>query len=530
MSVTPKKILSKISNKTIVFLIGILILSFVFRFYKIHDWQFFGMDQEYEAYLVKNILTGKHFPLIGVNASDTGIYLGPIFIYFAAIPYFFSSGNPIGWAITASLIGILTTLVVYKVGRHMFSKESGLLAAFIYAGSFLVSFYDRQFWNPTPIGLFSLLIGFLLYKILNNRPKMLFGLALLFGLAVQSHLSFLIFIPLIIYVVWKRHSGFTKKIIVLSAGIFLLTQLPLIVFEFKHNFINTKAAAGLITNSKIVSPDASSWKNRNAILLGSLGRFFSVPAPADLFVESGQCKELLPFRKSSNPEGSVIILVGIAIFFWWCFKKKAGTSSAVAIITGIFIATLFFIEFYNRAIFEYYLLFFFPWLAIVLGKSAEIIWHKQHGKLFVVSALILFSGLNLVTLFTSSFNYSYKDKTAAINFADDFVKDKTYSLEALGECTRFGGYRYLFEYFGTAPSHSYMDSYFSWLYPDEINFTKQPERIVLLSLIDARTDQETVSKWEKIKIQFLADYRLVNQARSGKIQVIILAPKTEETK
>src|SRR3989338_1063879 len=120
----------RITSEASLVLIIILVLAFFMRFYKIHEFLFWGMDQEYEAFLVKNILTGKHFPLIGVNASDTGLYLGPIFIYFAAIPYFIFQGNPLGGAVTASSLGVITTFALYKLGKVWFSEKEGLLASF----------------------------------------------------------------------------------------------------------------------------------------------------------------------------------------------------------------------------------------------------------------------------------------------------------------------------------------------------------------------------------------------------------------
>src|SRR3989338_8621824 len=199
-----------------VIFIGILFLAFLFRFYNFQNLFFFGMDQEYEALIVKNIVDFKHFPLIGVNASDTGLYLGPAFIYLAAVPFYIFRGNPLGWGLTASFLGVLTVYFIYKVGKKMFSKKVGFFASLLYSSSFLTSFYDRQFWNPTPIPLFSLLIGFLLYRILNNNRKSLLLLALSFGIAIQAHLSILIFLPLIIYAVMKKYKILGIKTIFLS--------------------------------------------------------------------------------------------------------------------------------------------------------------------------------------------------------------------------------------------------------------------------------------------------------------------------
>lgn len=507
-------------------LIAIISLSFFFRLYKIHDWLSWGMDQEYEAFLAKNIITLKHFPLIGVNASDTGLYLGPAFIYFAAIPFAIFGGNPLGWGITASLIGIFVTYLVYKVGKEMFSHVTGLFASFLYAGSFLMSFYDRQFWNPTLVPFFSLILGFLLFRILKKEVNKLIWLALVFGLAIQSHLSLLIFLPLILYVFLLKRKEIAPKILIWSCVLFLLTQLPLIIFELRHDLLNTRSVIKLVANRNSNVNLPSTWEERNSSLLSSLGRFFWVPAPVDFFTESGQCKELTSYKRNSYPESIILVFAGILIFGFWYFGKspKNKNKHAGIIIGGLSILTFIFTEFYNRSFFEYYLLFLFPWLAIILGQSLAIIWHKKHGFLVVTAVVALFISLNLFTLFTAKYSFSYKDKISAINFVKSSLYGEKYSLEALGECPRFGGFRYLFEYKFTVPLHSYMDSYFAWLYPDMVK-DNSSGRIVLLSLIDDRMRADLIAHWEIEKTRLLSSFNLVADRRFGKIHVLILSPK-----
>ncbi|MBI3379836.1 glycosyltransferase family 39 protein [Candidatus Gottesmanbacteria bacterium] len=527
----------KKNNKIVFVLVCILVISAFFRFFHISTWLFWGMDQEYEAFLVKNIMTGKHFPLIGVNAADTGLYLGPIFIYLASIPFLLFSGNPLGWAISASVIGVFVTYLVYRVGKVMFSETAGLFGSLIYASSFLISFYDRQFWNPMPIPFFSLIIGFFLYKIINNNQKVLLWLFLSLGVAVQCHLSILIFLPLIIFVIWKKYKIFSKKILLFSLGIFLITQLPVITFELKHNFINTKSAITLIKNPSANTNILSTWKDRNEIFISTLGRIFFVPSPADLFVESGQCKELLAYKRNAYPEEFFFIAFAILVFIFWYISSRKNVKSksiqknrsSIIIVGGIFVSTIFFVELYGRSFFEYYFLFLFPWLAIVLGKSFEFLWQKKHGYIIVIPVISFFILLNFISMLNASYSYSYANKLAAINFAKNNLAGKRYSLEALGECPRFGGYRYLFEYYFKKPHSSYMDSYFAWLYgnksENDFSIYKEGKNIVLLSLIDSRMDQESISKWEKIKLPYLIDYNIIKEQRFGRIEVFILASK-----
>src|SRR3989338_2153523 len=190
-------------KKHILFLLAVIFISAFFRFYKLHDFLFFAMDQEYEVFIIKNILSLKHLPLIGVNASDTGLYLGPAFIYIAAIPYFIFQGNPIGVAFFASSLGILTTFMIYILGKEWFSKVVGLLASFFWAFSFISILYDRQFWNPTPLPFLSIVILYSLTKIIRGQSNHFIFLGLSLGLALQSHLQAVVFLPIVIFFLTK---------------------------------------------------------------------------------------------------------------------------------------------------------------------------------------------------------------------------------------------------------------------------------------------------------------------------------------
>ncbi len=299
--------------------------------------------------------------------------------------------------------------------------------------------------------------------------------------------------------------------------------MPIIAFELRHNFLNSKAAVNLVFNHNC--KNTSTAIERGNLLLSTFGRYFWLPTSADLSLETGQCKELLTFRKNAYPEGILLVLAGLIVFAWWVFRSEEGRKSYSAkIIIGISSLTFLFVLIYRREVFEYYFLYLFPWVAIVLGKNLSIIWDKKHGSLIVIPTVLLFIVLNLSTLFSATSSYSHKDKLEAIAFANKIIGNKSYTLEALGECPRFEGYRYLFEYYFKGPDKSYMDSYFGWIYPENIKYSK-PQRIVLLSLIDPRYNNDIIAKWEEEKFRFLSSYDMLASKRFGYIQVLILSSK-----
>ncbi|MBI2617093.1 glycosyltransferase family 39 protein [Candidatus Gottesmanbacteria bacterium] len=533
MSKEFQKISTVFTKKKKLWLLFLLGASLLFRFYNFQSFLFFGMDQEYEAFIVKNIVSFRHFPLIGVNASDTGLYLGPAFIYFAAIPFALFDGNPVGWGITASILGVLTTYLIFHVGRSLFSERVGFIGALLYGCSFLASYYDRNFWNPTPIPLLSVLMGYILVKFSTNTYKYLLLLALVFGLGIQSHLSFVVFAPLIFLVLWSKRKHISQKAALLSIGIFLALQLSIILFDLRHNFTNTRALVHLIIQT---SPgnSISTLSDRLGIFVSSLGRFLWMPASSDMFVETGQCKELSAIQRIAPPEIWTISLLSLGVFLFLFFQMRRNRRQQlfgrleylfcvhiyrILFITGI---VLFL---FTRRFYEYYLLYFFPYFALILAYLLDRIWKKKEGKVAGIVFLTIFIVQNSITLFTSYSSYSYQEKIAALSYVRAYIGDSTYSLEAVGECPRFGGYRYLSEYTIGTPVSSYMDSYFAWLYRSSLK-KESPQYTVLLSLIDSRGKNEDIAKWQERKYQFLSNYTVLSRERFRSIHVFILKPKS----
>ncbi len=518
--------MKSIHNKSLLILV-ILSLAIFFRFFKIHDFLIFGMDQENEILIVKNIASGKHFPLIGLSSSDTGTYRGPVFLYLSAIPYIISGGNPVGGAITASLLGVVVSFLIYKIGVKMLSPPIGILGALFYSVSFLAAYYDRQFWNPTFIPLFSLLIGYISFEATQRKSYfLLLLLVFLFGLATHAHLTILIFIPLIVWTLWMIRSKLSLRRLLVLISILMLTQLPLIFFDLRHNFLNAKALINTVTNIGGKVQFASTLSERTQLVLTTLGRFIWIPPIADFSAESGQCKELLTFMKDQKSLGMMLIIFIIGSLILWHFDKPQDkkNSKALAILLVITLQLVLFVIFYNRYILQYYFTFYFPWISLLLAWCTVFLWRKKYAKFILLPAILLFIILNTLTMITSRYSFSYKEKTDALKFVSKKLQNHPFSLEALGECPRFGGLRYLAEHKVGVPIHSYMDSYFAWLYPETIR--NNPEaRIVLLSMIDSRNSPDLIAQWEGIKLQYLISYNLIADSRFGKIHALILSHK-----
>ena len=146
----------------------------------------------------------------------------------------------------------------------------------------------------------------------------------------------------------------------------------------------------------------------------------------------------------------------------------------------------------------------------------------QGKEKLIISVIILIVAVNNITIFLNAkMSYSFKDKVEAINYSKNYVDKYNFSLEAIGDCGRFGGYRYLYEFYGKIPGSSYMDPYFSWLYGAKKQ-NKFP-RSIFFSLVDDR-EVENLPKWQIQKAAL--EKGVIEERQFGKIDVMVV--KNEE--
>ena len=162
------------------------------------------MDEEYQAFLVKNIIVNHHIPLIGVNVAGTGLYLGPFFTWISVIPYWLFKLNPLGTAWASALIGSLTAVVLFYVVKIITNKPLvGYLAGILYAVNPFLAAYDRKYWNPTLIPLLTIIWIFTLLKVPKNRYWLLV-IAGIFGIALSVHFSLLVLLFPTCWFLWQE--------------------------------------------------------------------------------------------------------------------------------------------------------------------------------------------------------------------------------------------------------------------------------------------------------------------------------------
>lgn len=375
--------LNKIFRTEVFGLVLILLLSILLRLYKLPEYMTFLGDEGRDAIVVKNILVNHHLPLLGPTSSVGNIYLGPLYYYMMAASMSVWWLNPIAAAVMVALLGTAAVGLVYYLTRQWGNSIGASVAAILYSISPVNIIYSRSSWNPDPAPFFALLgvVGF--YK--SHQTKNYLWLALTgfaIAAAVQMHYLSLILLP-VFGVIWIRETVSLKvtqsaiqnlgKGTLLAVLAFLLTMLPLVIFDLRHNFMNFHAL-----NTIFSGQDSAVSFN----IFDGLGRFGLVYSTLVMDYLSGNSIWLFVI---STP----LILLPLAVFAYQVYSGRFNWSSFILLVWllgGVLGLTL-----YKGAIYDHYLMPINPIPFILIGLAVSMV-IGHYREWWVRAILFVFLG------------------------------------------------------------------------------------------------------------------------------------------
>lgn len=473
------------NNKTFYLIFCILVFL---RLYKITEFFSFNFDEEYQASLAWEQVKNFHPIWIGVSASNVGYYLGPGFTYLNALLFYVSNGDPASLAWFSGIFGIITMISVYYVTHKLINRKAALIAMTIYGGSALLNFFDRRFWNPTPIPFITLWIVYSLIKGGSN-PRWYIFTAILVGASLNVHLSLIVLFPLIfISILWNIKKIKLLTWVGMGTSYFLLT-LPMLVFDFVHNFDNLRAPLLFIANRGGGESTLSlaSISSHIAVFFQTLGRVWFINLHTN--IQNEQCLGAHCIITPAVPWLIFLSSVLLVIFVYTAIKKRNSTN--IHILCALFLYMVSFM-FYSGYSAEYYLLGFLALFSIVIGKIAS---KGNNWLLFLaLSIFIVFNGYTVIA--SNQEQYGLVTRKKLIHKIMDTVDDKPFSLEVYGNDPRkyhpYGGWRYLFKTYGTTPAQSFADEFFGWIYPDELSNTQPGYRVIISDSIPYKSSSKAL--------------------------------------
>jgi len=461
-------------KKRIFPLLLVLGLALWLRTFDLAHFNYFTHDEETIVWRIMPLLRDKDIFLLG-GVTPLHFHLGPWFYYLSAFILLLGKLNPLSWGIAASLLGVITCYAVYFFGQKLFSRRLGLIAATLYATSFLMAAFDRHWWPMSLNPLLSLLVIYSLSQLVKKKWHFAIYLSIALSLGFHTDPSTwgLLVLSLIVWIKYKLPVN--KKPVIISLLIFFFSFLPLIAFDLNNQGENILSVNQYLTETRPqqgLSLDRFTW-----VLLyipRSLSRLLYPGSPV-LEHAYAYCPQMA-FSRIEN--ASIVFTILTTAFLALFLLKKAKSSQHWIIKTYfliLFIALNIYGNFFSSDLFDHYLTTLFPLFFIILSLGIYKIATLPGVEIFLLTPILI---INAYFFKHISTNQGYLDKQSAVNWTIKQLKGKPFALDSQSECFRFNGIRYLFTLQNAEPDLSFVDPNFFWLY-DSMPQIKYPESLVV---------------------------------------------------
>jgi len=446
------KFLNLLTNNYLVLYLPILIGAFL-RLQGVFTNSFaFTYDVGRDMLALWNIVYLHKIPLIGATTGLPGVFYGPWW-YYLLTPFFIAaSGDPQGIALVISLVGILSIILAFILGKKLGGNFLGFCLSSIISVSGIFVSLSSQIWSPNIAPLFVIFVLLVLLKIYlpdkKNKSKYYFLLGFILTLIIDFEIvfGFLLSIGIILSVIFtvKRKISIKSIFYIVLGGLIILA--PRIFFEIRHQFIMTKSFISFFlsgNSSHGVSAISSVFMNRFNILFD---QFNSTIAAGNKFL-------------------GLLILLFILFVLLFLYRKtdvliKNFINTSVIAISVFLLGTIFF----SHDIWPHYLVGVPVFYILLFSISLYLLSKKLSNDLVSALILIIVLAVNLNPIdLIKSLKEPLWEGDAAVYRNQLAVIDYIYS-DANGRKFKYIVY--------TPPVHDYTYQYlFKWYGPKKYNYS-----------------------------------------------------------
>lgn len=444
-------------KKEYLFIVILILLAFVLRFWSFREYADFQGDQGRDALVAKHILIDHNLTLIGPGTSVGKMYLGPLY-YYVMVPFLaMTYPDPMGPAYAIALLGVATVVLMYTIGKKFVGKRAAAIAALLFAVAPYIVALSRFSWQPNPAPFVALLMMWFTVQALKGKPWKWFWVAVCFTVLVQLHyVALLSAAPsgiLFLYDVWKNkrkaHVFKTYGAIVLSSVlVFMLSQLPLVVFDLRHNGLIRQGFAEFFQSLGSTSPPSERLWHVFTDMQGR-GMFLTME-------QFGFSRELQRFNTIS-----MLVLFGVVLLQLRPKSLRKNPRSIELIVLALWVGTsVLALSIYRNMIYAHYFLYVLPAVFLLTGNVLAYISRKHILLKGIVYVFVL--GLVGWNVWNSPY---WTPKTSDLNRIQRIVADlrqhitpeDRYNLTLLNDNRDYQAmnYRYFFEVTGPAPQSEY---------------------------------------------------------------------------
>ncbi len=431
-------------------IILIVAVSAGLLFYRLSElMQFFG-DQGWYYLSARDMILRGNVPIVGIPSSHPWLHQGAYWTYILAAIFSVTNFSPIAPGYFTAGIGVITVLLMYMIGKRMFSPTVGLLAAFLYATSPLIIIHARAPYHTSLIPLVTLFFIYSLYRWLRGKviyfPITIFLIAVLYNFQISTTPYLAVFALFVIYGFWKKKNYFTeilnRKILGLSFFAWLIPMIPMLIYDFQNGFPQTV---------KFVL-----WIGyRVALLFGFPSihgdRVFEPLAPFIPFtIEKIQQLIFLP-----NSSIAITLLLGAFSYLSYIlYAKYKSKKASVALITLYICFAIPFISYLGiKTTSEAYWPMFFPTAILLIAVAAVYGMQVKRLKVVMVGIILLVGITNAYTLVKSNylmnisqFGFPFHERLSASKIITTQADGREYNIQGVGAGSKFESFTMPYEY------------------------------------------------------------------------------------
>jgi hypothetical protein len=418
--------MKKSTRLLIILAFVVIIIAAIPRSVEVFSHNFiFGYDQGKHWLAAKSIVIDHKFPLIGDEVGGArGFFQGSGWFYLLAIPFIVFNGNPYGAIMLMFFLGMATVLSALWVFSRSFGTTKAISIAGCLAIAPILIEISRFAWPPYVIAPLSIFYLYSIYRVIQGDyyympiAYFIIGCMAHFEIATAGTLFIVTTCMGLPYGLWKK---IPLRYVVLSGVAFVLPITPLIIFDFRHNFLNARGIMATFfgpSQNGLSRPDIMrTFSNHWLVYSVDFFRAFQVT----YLTKIGTC---------------IVLLLGIPLL--WS-KKIIISERLFMIFLYVFPCALFGVLMgYRGDLWGWWILELPVVSCVLLGLVLANMWtrKKMIWKCIVVGAIVFMFGGYLRSAI-NFWNYDYIDyggthkmrgKSDAIDFIFSDAKTKDFGL------------------------------------------------------------------------------------------------------
>lgn len=464
-------------RKEIIQLGLLIIISLTFRLWGLSNFQYWSDDEQLQWFALRHILVDKHLSIVFPNEA-LGINLETWYIW-SLVPWAWVVNlDPSKLLWFGNFWGLLSLIAIYFAGISLGGRRVGFLAGLIYAGSFMMSLFDRRLSHLSPDVLMVTLGIIALVNLVKGNYKYfyLITVPLIMSLNSDPSIGVVALSMVLTLLVFHPRMYLKQSLVILAVGAVFLS--PLIIFNFKHNFQDirnmTQTLSRIGNHSSGVALDSNLFVKQ----FNNLSKYFYLPPTKTADVYFCYCQDKL----TSLSIGGFMVMVLLVVFGGLAYRQKQKVGGVLIIFICSYLIGIIFLQLISvgNSSFHYSI----AASPIIILMVAIVVARRRY---LAVGLSILFLIVNFWSLINSGFKYPLADKVRLVESSLPLIAGRDVSLYYSGDVLLAGGgWTSLFGYYGIFPQKGSLDRYWGHLYRSyhlyPRGFTsEEPSTVVLVS-------------------------------------------------